>query len=87
MGLATGAVVAGNLGTDQRLEYTVIGDAVNEASRLTDPRQTHAGMDPRRRHRHQSCQRTRTRIMDTTRRTLPQRTNPADTNLGKQHPL
>ncbi len=36
IGLAKGPVFAGNLGTDQRLEYTVIGDAVNQAARLTD---------------------------------------------------
>ena len=36
IGVAAGAVIAGQVGAHSRLEYTVIGDAVNEAARLTD---------------------------------------------------
>jgi adenylate cyclase len=35
IGVARGSVFAGDVGTDTRLEFTVIGDAVNEAARLT----------------------------------------------------
>jgi class 3 adenylate cyclase len=34
VGLNTGPLMAGNVGSDQRLEYTAIGDTVNTASRL-----------------------------------------------------
>lgn len=36
IGLSAGRVVAGNIGAADRYEYTVIGDPVNEAARLTD---------------------------------------------------
>ena len=36
IGVAAGQVVAGQIGAASRLEYTVIGDAVNVAARLTD---------------------------------------------------
>jgi class 3 adenylate cyclase len=36
IGVASGPVIAGQIGAASRLEYTVIGDAMNEAARLTD---------------------------------------------------
>src|SRR5438309_10113600 len=36
IGVSSGEVVAGNVGARERFEFTVIGDAVNEAARLTE---------------------------------------------------
>jgi adenylate cyclase len=36
IGVAAGQVVAGNVGAKERFEYTVIGEPVNEAARLSE---------------------------------------------------
>ena len=36
IGISSGTVVAGNVGTEKRYEYTIIGGPVNEAARLTE---------------------------------------------------
>jgi len=41
VGVSSGPLVAGNVGAEQRYEYTVIGDPVNEAARLTEEAKQH----------------------------------------------
>jgi len=41
IGLASGELVAGNVGTERRFEYTVIGAPVNQAARLADIAKSH----------------------------------------------
>jgi adenylate cyclase len=43
IGVSAGVAVAGNIGAAERFEYTVIGDPVNEASRLTELAKAHDG--------------------------------------------
>jgi adenylate cyclase len=43
IGVSSGIAVAGNVGSERRYEYTVVGDPVNEAARLTDLAKLHAG--------------------------------------------
>ncbi|VBA60455.1 adenylate/guanylate cyclase domain-containing protein [Mycobacterium attenuatum] len=43
IGVASGQVVAGNVGANERFEYTVIGPPVNEAARLCELAKSHPG--------------------------------------------
>jgi adenylate cyclase len=43
IGVSSGLAVAGNVGAEERYEYTVIGDPVNEASRLSDEAKNRPG--------------------------------------------
>jgi adenylate cyclase len=43
IGVSSGLVTAGNVGAEERFEYTVIGDPVNEAARLTEAAKTTPG--------------------------------------------
>ena len=43
IGVSCGTVVAGHVGAETRFEYTVIGDPINEAARLTELAKQHEG--------------------------------------------
>jgi adenylate cyclase len=42
IGVSAGTAVAGNVGAEQRFEYTVVGDPVNEAARLSELAREHS---------------------------------------------
>ena len=43
IGVSSGRAVAGHVGSARRYEYTVVGDPVNEAARLTELAKAHPG--------------------------------------------
>ena len=55
IGVSAGEAVAGNIGAAERFEYTVIGDPVNEAARLTELAKRPSG--PRARLARRRCER------------------------------
>jgi adenylate cyclase len=47
IGISTGELIAGSVGSANRLQYAVIGDPANTAARLVDVAKEALGADPR----------------------------------------
>ena len=87
VGVACGRVWAGQVGAASRLEYTVIGDPVNEAARLTELAKDHPRPRGRQRGDGARGRRRGARALGARRRGRAARPRRADPHLDPAHPL